>query len=208
MLRCFGSIWHQLPSSVANPGFKQGFVAWEMMKIELWSCEGSVPPSKGVSFPISVTPWFSLANPGLLSQMLDLDIPNSGSEIQRCNPSCRRVARTCCLSFLLRSWAGLRAALWAHRVNTCSEPCQRETSPLCSRSSLDFAEECIVGEDKRAAPCQLHKDSSGRHMRCCPWAVWQLGWQKSSWKLTLWNTGEDLGSLEGLLALHFGRRKK
>lgn len=48
----------------------------------------------------------------------------------------------------------LRAALWASRVNTWSEPCQPETSPLCSRSWLGFAKECIVGEDKRAAPCQ------------------------------------------------------
>lgn len=81
-----------------------------------------------------------------------------------CSPSCRRVARTCCFSFPSRS----RAAQHWFESSTLSTQSKHllwalpawETSPLCSRSSLDFAKECIVGEDKRAAPCQHCEDSS------------------------------------------------
>lgn len=138
------------------------------MKIELFSCEGSMPLFKGVYFPTSPISLLCLTKPGLLSLMLDLYIPDSGSEIQRSVPAAEGWPEPAASVSL-----NLGAALWAHRVNTWSEPCQRETSPLCCRSSQDFTKECIVGEDKRAAPCQHPRI---HHMRSCPKeAVWQLG---------------------------------
>lgn len=100
----FGISYHLLLLSLDSSRASLHEIWW---KIYLYSCEGSVPPFKAASFTTSAIPWFCLAKPGLLSQMLDLAMPSSGSEIQRCSPNCRRVARTCCFSFLLRSQAAL-----------------------------------------------------------------------------------------------------